>query len=252
MVLVQCLYLSKRGDIVKIVAVNGSHKGKGGNTDIMVSAFLRGAKEAGAETANILLAEKQIKHCMACKACWFNSPGKCVIKDDMSEILHIIEGADVRILATPLYFDNISSMLKVFMDRLIVTGSPYWTQDKEGECRHLTTSVQPKLMMIANCGYPERSHFQVISHWIKRHARNLGTEVIGEIYASEGALLSSQTSEIRPLIENYIQALETAGKEIVTKMKVSQETNELLEQTFIPKEIYISEVKQYVDSVLKK
>jgi multimeric flavodoxin WrbA len=237
---------------MKIVAINGSHKGKDGNTDIMVSAFLRGAKTAGAETVNILLAEKQIKYCKACKACWFNSLGECVIKDDMSEILHLMEGADVRVLATPLYFDNISSMLKVFIDRLIVTGSPYWTQDKDGESRHMTTSVQPKMMMIANCGYPERSHFQVISHWLKRHARNLGTEVIGEIYASEGALLSTPITEIRPIIANYLQVLETAGKEIVTNMELSQKTNKLLEQTFIPQEIYIPEVKRYVDSILKK
>ncbi|WP_411678637.1 hypothetical protein [Clostridium thailandense] len=30
------------------------------------------------------------------------------------------------ILTTPLYFDNVSSRLKTFIDRLMVTGSPYW------------------------------------------------------------------------------------------------------------------------------
>lgn len=31
--------------------INGSHRGSIGNTNIMVSAFLKGAKETGAETA---------------------------------------------------------------------------------------------------------------------------------------------------------------------------------------------------------
>jgi multimeric flavodoxin WrbA len=240
------------GGLMKVVVINGSHKGKDGNTNIMVSAFLKGAYEAGAETVNIFLAEKEIKYCKACKACWFNSPGQCVIKDDIAEILSLMEGADIRVLATPLYFDNISSMLKVFMDRMIVTASPYWGKDKDGECRHLTTSFPPKLMMIANCGYPEKSHFQVISHWIKRHARNINTEIIGEIYCAQGALLSTKVDEVRPIISNYLKVLETAGKEIATEMKLTEETVNLLEQNFIPDEIYIQEVKRYVDVMLKK
>ncbi|MDF2564193.1 MAG: NADPH-dependent reductase [Massilibacillus sp.] len=237
---------------MKIVAINGSHKGKAGNTNIMVNAFLKGAQEAGAETVNIFLAEKEIKYCKACKACWFNSPGQCVIEDDMAEILSLMEGADIRILATPLYFDNISSMQKVFMDRMMVTANPYWGKDKNGECRHFTTSLPPKLIMIANCGYPERSHFEVISHWIKRHARNINTDIICEIYASQGALLSTNADEVRPIITTYLKVLETAGKEIATEMKLTEKTAKLLEHNFIPDEIYIQEVKRYVDNILKK
>lgn len=237
---------------MKIVAINGSHKGKFGNTDKMVSAFFKGAQAAGAETLNIFLAEKEIKYCKACKVCWFNGLGECVIKDDMTEILSLMEGLDVCILATPIYVDNISSMLKAFMDRLMVTISPYWEKDKNGECRHLRTSLSPKLIMISNCGYPERSHFQVISHWIKRVARNMNTEVIAEIYASQGALLNTRIEEVRLVVSNYLQALEKAGKEIITDMRLSEETKKLLERKFIPDEIYIEEAKKYVNSMLKK
>jgi len=236
---------------MKIVAVNGSHKGKTGNTNIMVSNFLKGAEQAGAETVNIFLADKNIGYCTACKACWFNTPGTCVVKDDMNEVLCLLQDADVWIWATPLYFDNISSMLKVFIDRLMVIGSPYWDKDKDGEYRHLTTIAVPKLIMMSNCGYPETSHFQVISHCINRHARNLGTEVICEIYTSEGALLSTQVAELLPMVSDYLQALETAGKEIVTTMQVSEKTKKLLEQKFISDEVYAQEVKFYVDSILK-
>ena len=191
---------------MKIAVINGSHRGRIGNTNIMVSAFLKGAMEAGAETVNIFLAEKEIKYCTACKACWFKTPGKCVIKDDMAEIISLIEDADVRVLATPLYFDNISSLLKTFIDRLMVTASPYWGKDKEGECRHLTTKAAPQLVMMANCGFPERSHFQVISHWLKRLARNLNAQIIGEIYVPQGALLSVRDNEVGIVVANYLKA----------------------------------------------
>jgi multimeric flavodoxin WrbA len=237
---------------MKIVAINGSHTGKAGNTDIMVTAFLKGAQSAGAETVNILLAEMEIKYCRACKACWFQCPGQCVLKDDMAAILSLMNGADVWLWATPLYFDNISSMLKTFIDRLMVMGSPHWTKDATRECRHVTTIPMPKLIMIANCGYPERSHFQVISHWIKRHARNLGTEVIGEIYASQGALLSTQVEEVRPIISNYLQILEMAGKEVASELLLSANTQKVLEQPFVPAEVYIQGIQQYIDNMLNK
>jgi FMN-dependent NADH-azoreductase len=237
---------------MKFAAINGSHKGKAGNTAIMVKAFLKGVQAAGAETINVCLAEKEIKYCRACKACWFTNPGQCMIKDDMAEILSQIKDADVLVFATPLYFDNISSMLKTFIDRMIVLASPYWEKDENGECRHLTAISPPKLMMLANCGYPEKSQFQVISHWIKRVARNMHTDLTGEIYASQGALLSSQVEVVHPIISNYLQVLETAGKEIISDMRLSEQTKKLLEQNFIPDEIYIQEVKRNADSMLKK
>lgn len=76
--------------------------------------------------------------------------------------------------------------------------------------------------------------------------------IFGEIYASEGGLLKAQVPEIQPIIARYLHAVETAGAEIATDMKISQETNTLLEKVFIPQDIYIQEVKRYVDAGLKK
>ena len=80
----------------------------------------------------------------------------------------------------------------------------------------------------------------------------MNTEVIAEIYASQGALLNTQIEEVRLVVSNYLQALERAGKEIITDMRLSEETKKLLERKFIPDEIYIEEAKKYVNNMLKK
>lgn len=239
---------------MKIVVINGSPKGKASNTNVMVNAFLKGAQEAGAETVNIFLLEMEVKHCKGCFSCWFNTPGQCVIKDDMAEILSVCEGANILVLATPLYFDNVSSMLKAFMDRMIVKSNPHFQKDVNGECRHLknTETPSPKLVMISNCGFSERSHFQVISHWIKRVALNMNTEVIGEFYASQGGLLDTNAEELRPIISEYLKNMKNAGREIVAGNKVSEKTKKLLEQNFIPDEVYIEKANSYFDTVLNK
>jgi hypothetical protein len=156
------------------------------------------------------------------------------------------------VLATPLYFDNISGMLKVFMDRMIVKGDPHFQKDADGECRHLknTEVPSPKLVMISNCGFSERSHFQVISHWIERAALNMKTEVLGEFYATQGGLLNIDADELRPVITGYLKTLENAGRQIALGQSVSEETKRLLEQNFMSDEVYIQKANCYFDTVL--
>lgn len=233
---------------MKIVVVNGSPKGRGSNTQIMVEAFLQGAQEAGAETLNVLLAEKEIQHCRGCFSCWLKTPGRCIIEDDMMRILAAADEADVLVLASPLYFDTISSMLKAFMDRMIVKGDPHFSKTASGESRHWKKpgDKTPRLLMMSNCGFPERSHFQAMSHWVQRAALNMQTELLGEIYAAQGGLLATEL----PQVKSYRQWLKKAGGEIALGQALSTETKQALEQPFLPDDEYIQGANQYFDSLL--
>lgn len=63
----------------------------------------------------ISLANKNIKYCIGCNVCQENE--KCVLKDDMEEIYKYIEEADSIIIATPIYFNHITGILKNVIDR---------------------------------------------------------------------------------------------------------------------------------------
>jgi putative NADPH-quinone reductase len=220
---------------MKIVVINGSPKGKASNTNVMVNAFLKGAQEAGAETTNIFLAEKEIKHCKGCHTCWTRGPGQCVINDDMLGILSHMGEVNIIVFATPVYFSNISGMLKVFMDRMTMIGSPHSQKDSQEKSNEIEPmEVQtPKLMMISSCGFPDRDEFQVVSLWIKKVAQKMHMELIGEIYATQGKYLTSPPEELQSEINNYLLILEEAGKEIAIGKELSEAIDQKLMRGFV-------------------
>ena len=111
----------------KIVAIVGTYR-KGRVTDTAVAEVLRGAEQRGAETEKIYLIDKHIEFCTNCRACTqepdVGRRGKCVLNDDMEEILQTIDAADGLVLAAPTNFFNVTAVTRRFMERLV--GYAYW------------------------------------------------------------------------------------------------------------------------------
>ncbi len=99
----------------RVLIISASPR-RSGNSDLMAEQFKKGAVEAGNTVEKIFLANKKINYCLACDYCRKNS-GICVQKDDMTDLLNSMMLADVVVLASPIYFYNVSSQLKTFMDR---------------------------------------------------------------------------------------------------------------------------------------
>ena len=51
---------------MKVLAINGSPRGKKGCTDKILQPLLDGMREVGAETEAVYLAGKKIHHCSSC------------------------------------------------------------------------------------------------------------------------------------------------------------------------------------------
>ena len=239
---------------MKITVFNGSPRAKLGNTNVMVESFLEGAKQAEAEVEQVYLSKYKINPCRACKTCWEKTPGKCVQKDDMAELITKVISSDVLGLATPVFADNVSGILKNFIDRLIVIGDPHWTKDELGECRHILRYSKPgKLLVFSNCGFPEQSHFQVLRLLFKRMSRNLGWSIMGEVYRAGGALLTSKDENIKPFIEKYKLLLVKAGIEAVEKGSLSEEISAELEKPLLPipnfVDVFFTRVNQICDEM---
>ncbi|MBQ2895349.1 MAG: flavodoxin family protein [Oscillospiraceae bacterium] len=101
---------------MKKVLIISSSPRKGGNSDMLCARFAQGARESGHRVEKVFLREKFIPYCTGCGYCFTSH--KCSLKDDdMSLLLDAMLAADVIVLATPVYFYNMSAQLKAFIDR---------------------------------------------------------------------------------------------------------------------------------------
>lgn len=99
---------------MKIVGVCGSPRK--GNSKWMLERVLEGANASGADVELILLGKMNITLCDGCLTC--EETGTCHFSDDMQEVYSKLLSCDAFVLGTPTYFDAVSSLSKVFIDRL--------------------------------------------------------------------------------------------------------------------------------------
>lgn len=208
---------------MKFIVFNGSPAGANSNTNVIAEAFLRGAKRADADTENMFLIDKNIGHCKGCFTCWFKTPGKCVMQDDMTELLDKYNAADVVCFASPVYTWNMTAALKNFADRLVPMKSPHIVNSGENFDLADSKPKAQQFVVISNCGFPGNNNFETMK------AVFTSCNPVLEIYRNCGKLLKSKDEKIKATVNKYLQVVEQAGYEMATQNYVSEETKSKLE-----------------------
>jgi multimeric flavodoxin WrbA len=166
---------------MKIVAMLGSPRPQG-NSSTLARAFLEAGRERGAETQEFLLNQMDFKGCQACMACKTKSE-TCCLEDDLAQVLEALREADVLVLASPVYFGDLSSQLKAFFDRTYSCINPDFS------CR---LPAGKKAVMILTQANPDPAQFDDIfpryERWLKLYGcdpihlvRAVGVGEAGEV-----------------------------------------------------------------------
>ena len=83
---------------------------------MLAERFVEGAKAAGNDVEKKSLVGKNIQFCKGCLSC--QKLGRCVIKDDVNDIMAKVLKADVICWATPIYYYEMSGQMKTLIDRM--------------------------------------------------------------------------------------------------------------------------------------
>jgi multimeric flavodoxin WrbA/putative sterol carrier protein len=156
------------------------------------------------------------------------TPGKCVLKDDMTrELFPKWLDSDLVIYATPLFHHTVNATMKTFIERTWPICEPFLVE-REGRWFHPLRSKHPGVVILSVCGFPAMSAFGGLTHYVKflYEAQEKG-RLWAEIYRPGAEFMKYRKDKQKDILDATIQA----GKELVETHGVSPETLARIEQS---------------------
>ena len=152
----------------KVTILLGSPRKKG-NTYLLVEEMQRAFKENGAESEILYLYDMNFKGCIACYYCKKNSTSKCILEDDMQKVYKALETSDAFVIASPIYFCEVTAETRKVLERFF----PYYDM-------YLTSSFPKgkKAAFIFTQNQPNKELFQNNIEMTMNMIKMLGVEVV--------------------------------------------------------------------------
>jgi multimeric flavodoxin WrbA len=184
---------------MKIVAVLGSPRPQG-NSSTLARAFLQAAAAQGAAVTEYSLNQMDFQGCQGCGACKTKRDA-CILEDDLAQVLGDIRDADLLVLASPVYFGDLSGQLKCFFDRTYSYFNPDFS------CR---MPPGKRVVMVLTQANPEAAEFADIfpryQRWFQwfdfkssHLLRAVGVREAGEV-ASQAEAMAAAAALARELV----------------------------------------------------
>lgn len=115
---------------MKTLIINGSPR-KNGDSMTLVNEMIKNL-DGDIEVINAYYDD--ISPCTDCRYCWTNNG--CIIKDKMQEVYKLLDEVDNVILASPLYFSELTGKLLSFASRLqLFYAAKYIRKEKDFELK---------------------------------------------------------------------------------------------------------------------
>jgi multimeric flavodoxin WrbA/putative sterol carrier protein len=149
----------------QVVAINGSPHEGFGNTSQMLAMLGENLTREGLELEEIFLSQYQIGFCTGCATCL--ESGSCWVRDDYKSVVRQVLEADAVILASPVYFFNVTAQMKTFLDRSL--GYGHRPRD----------AWKPGLTLSVSAGYGE----SWVADYLGRTLRAFGAFPLGKFTA---------------------------------------------------------------------
>jgi multimeric flavodoxin WrbA/putative sterol carrier protein len=210
-----------------------SNPRKNGYTQRLTDLFVKGSREAGADITDVNLCDKDLKHCLGCYCCWIQTPGICVLKDDIGGLFQQFLDADTIVFSSPLNAYSVNSHLKVFLDRTLALARPGFVITPLGTMGNLLRYPEkwPKKMAAIVVGaFRSNEIFSAIRSNFELYGNGMNIDLCGILIRPESYLL--QFTLAKPKTVKLIEtAFIRAGYELVTTGTIS---DTIIEQAALP------------------
>ncbi len=223
------------GDRMRIFVINGSPKGGKSNTYRLTTAFLEGMnRSAQHEIKEITVSRMDIKPCLGCFSCWNKTPGKCVHRDDMEEIIEKMLWADVIVWSFPLYYFSVPGGLKTLMDRQLPMVLPFMEPDTASGGHPSRFDMSGKRhIVISTCGfYTAEGNYEGVNAMFD-HLCGKGNYTA--LYCGQGELF--RVKELSARTGEYLSCVSDAGEEYCAG-GITPATREKLSQHLYPRQAF--------------
>ena len=103
-----------------ILVIAGS-RNPTGQTARAAAALASGVTGAGGQAQTVFLPTLRLERCRQCDASGWGlcrQEGRCVIDDDFAALVERLRAAAAVVLATPVYWGDLSESMRAFLDRL--------------------------------------------------------------------------------------------------------------------------------------
>lgn len=141
-------------NIVKALFVNGSPR-KDGNTARMLAKAAEGAASRGAQVEIINLYDQRYCGCTSCFACKVKgakTEGICAVSDGLRPVLEKAVAANIVVIGSPIYFSDLTGMVRSFMERFIF---PNFSYDLDADGKRIPPRLKKQTAMIFTMNVPE-------------------------------------------------------------------------------------------------
>ncbi len=228
---------------MKILALNASHRGDLGQTHNLIDRLFAGAREAGADCEELLLARYKIQRCLSCGEC--RTPQRylhCVYseKDDVAAIFDRMRAADLLIFATPVYVFNMSGLLKTLLDRIYGTGDVDDLRVTRSGLmfHHIDAALCSKpFVVLVCCDNLEAEITRSVTTYFRIYARFMDAPQVGELVRNAGRLFGhgrAGEAAALPKIQQVYAAYRQAGRELAALGRIQAATQRRANQEIIP------------------
>jgi hypothetical protein len=225
---------------MKAIVFNSSPKGERGFTELILKPFTEGMVDAGAEVERYFNHRLRINPCLGCYRCKFKTPGKCIHRDDMQDLMPRIIESDIWVFATPVFIGGMNGPMKTLLDRLFPLGTqqPHLVDNR--------TVMTPrwnlkdiKVCLVSSCGLWELSQFDYIVQHIKEFCRLTQVTYSTAILRPHAPRMAEMLVKGNNM-DDIFSAARKAGKSIIENGYVSDDLLKIIAREVMDKKEFLN------------